>query len=48
LSLDFILLKTNALALMGTASFLAGVQPERYSGQQETASENLFLKENFL
>jgi len=34
------LLKTIALALMGTASFCGGVRHKRYSGQQETAPEN--------
>ena len=33
-------LKTKALALMGAASFCAGVRRKRYSGQQETAPEN--------
>lgn len=30
-------MKTNALALMGTASFYGGVHHKRYSGQQELA-----------
>jgi hypothetical protein len=30
-------LKTDALALMGTASFYGGVHQKRYSGQQEIA-----------
>jgi len=30
-------LKTNALALMGTASFCGGVRHKRYSEQRETA-----------
>jgi len=30
-------LKTDALALMGTASFCGGVRRKRYSGQQEIA-----------
>jgi len=29
------LIKTIALALMGAASFFAGVRQKRYSGQQE-------------
>jgi hypothetical protein len=32
-------MKTNALALMETASFCAGVRHKRYSGQQEIAPE---------
>jgi hypothetical protein len=30
----------KSLALMGAASFWAGVPPKRYSVQQETAPEN--------
>ena len=33
-------MKTNALALMETASFCAGVRHKRYSGQQEIAPKN--------
>jgi len=33
-------MKTKALALMGAASFCAGVRHKRYSGQQEIAPEN--------
>ncbi|MFH7002703.1 hypothetical protein [Flavobacterium bizetiae] len=33
-------MKTKALALMGAASFWAGVRHKRYSGQQEIAPEN--------
>ncbi|WP_166638453.1 hypothetical protein [Flavobacterium sp. 245] len=33
-------MKPSALALMGAASFYGGVHHKRYSGQQETASEN--------
>jgi len=32
-----LLMKTKALALMGAASFCAGVRHKRYSGQQEIA-----------
>jgi len=34
-----LLLKTGLLALMVAASFCAGVQHKRYSGQQESAPE---------
>jgi hypothetical protein len=34
-------MKSELLALMGAASFCAGVRHKRYSGQQETAPENL-------
>jgi hypothetical protein len=33
-------MKPKALALMGAASFFAGVRQKRYIGQQETAPEN--------
>ncbi|QSB25842.1 hypothetical protein [Flavobacterium sp. CLA17] len=33
-------MKSELLALMGAASFCAGVRHKRYSGQQETAPEN--------
>ncbi|MFC4748098.1 hypothetical protein [Flavobacterium branchiicola] len=36
------LLKTSSLALMEAASFYAGVQHKRYSGQQELASKNYY------
>ena len=42
-------MKPKALALMGAASFCAGVRHKRYSGQQETAPENhlpFMLKSN--
>ncbi|KQB37303.1 hypothetical protein RC62_2469 [Flavobacterium aquidurense] len=35
-----VLIKPKALALIGAASFFAGVRHKRYSGQQETAPEN--------
>jgi hypothetical protein len=37
-------MKTNALALMEAASFCAGVRHKKYSGQQETAPENILVK----
>ncbi len=37
-----LLLKMGFLALMGAASFCAGVQHKRYSGQQESAPENYY------
>ncbi|MRX40660.1 hypothetical protein GJU43_15340 [Flavobacterium sp. LC2016-23] len=33
-------MKSELLALMGAASFCAGVRHKRYSGQQEMAPEN--------
>jgi hypothetical protein len=38
------LVKTNALALTETASFLAGVRLERYSGWQEIAPNEHYQK----
>ncbi|WP_166638416.1 hypothetical protein [Flavobacterium sp. 245] len=38
-------MKKSALALMGAASFCAGVRHKRYSGQQEYAPNN--YAENF-
>jgi hypothetical protein len=37
-------MKTDALALMEAASFCAGVRHKRYSGQQETAPQNILVK----
>jgi len=39
-------LKPTALALMGAASFCAGVQHKRYSGQQELAPFSDYIKHN--
>ena len=38
-----LLMKMLALALMGTASFYAGVRHERYSGQQELLLKTLIF-----
>jgi hypothetical protein len=39
----YVLMKTDALALMGTTSFCAGVRHKRYSVQQEIAPNNATL-----
>ncbi|WP_456314424.1 hypothetical protein [Pseudomonas shirazensis] len=39
-------MKTDALALMGAASFCAGVRHKRYSGQQETAPSSNYAQDD--